>query len=59
MIAACVLHNYCIDKNDVYDFPEYNDINNINIYNDELNIPNCEVQGDRRMQLFNEIFSVQ
>ncbi|XP_018372880.1 PREDICTED: putative nuclease HARBI1 [Trachymyrmex cornetzi] len=47
VIAACVLHNYCIDKNDVYDFPEYNDINNINIYNDELNIPNCEVQGDR------------
>lgn len=57
MVSACILHNYCIDKN-VYDFPEYNDIDYIDVY-DEPNIPNCEVGIDRRMQLFNEIFPIE
>ncbi|XP_036139699.1 protein ANTAGONIST OF LIKE HETEROCHROMATIN PROTEIN 1-like [Monomorium pharaonis] len=55
VVAACILHNYCINENDTYDFPEYYDENINNILNNngiiEENIP-----GDRRTQLFNEIF---
>lgn len=53
VVAACILHNYCIDKNDTYDFPEYHDEN---IVNDNVIIePNIRVL-DRRTRLFHEIF---
>lgn len=59
VVAACILHNYCIAKNDAYDFPEYidNDFINIGINNEELN--NFNYQVDRRMQLFNELFPIE
>jgi len=41
VVAACILHNYCIDKNDTYDFLEYH---NENILNDNVIIePNIRV----------------
>lgn len=53
VVAACILHNYCIDNNDTYDFPEYHDEN---ILNDNVIIePNIRVL-DRRTRLFHEIF---
>ncbi|XP_024892965.1 putative nuclease HARBI1 isoform X2 [Temnothorax curvispinosus] len=57
VVAACILHNYCIGKNDLYDFSEYvDDFINIENNNEELNNFNQEL--DRRMQLFNEIFPI-
>lgn len=56
VVAACILHNYCIDENDIYEFDEYNDCF-ANDVNDNLEIDNHEIAGiDRRMQLFNELF---
>lgn len=58
VVAACILHNYCIDTNDIYDFPEFqeenvdNDLNNF--VNEEHNIR--ALPGDRRERLFREIF---
>lgn len=41
VVAACILYNYCIDKNDTYDFLEYH---NENILNDNVIIePNIRV----------------
>jgi len=56
VVAACILHNYCIARNDAYDFPEYIDNDFVNVENnyEECNIVNNQV--DHRMQLFNEIF---
>jgi len=56
VVAACILHNYCIARNDAYDFPEYIDNDFVNVENnyEECNIVNNQI--DRRMQLFNEIF---
>jgi len=34
VVAACILHNYCINKYDIYDFPEYNDDDCLNVAND-------------------------
>lgn len=58
--VACILHNYCIDENDVYDFPEDNDenFNNLNNYNEEIQDHRVR-QDDRRIQLFNELFPEQ
>lgn len=55
VVAACILHNYCIDKNDTYDFPEYQDENVDNLHNNLVEEPNVRVL-DRRAQLFHEIF---
>lgn len=58
--AACILHNYCIDENDVYSFPENNeDFGNFENDNGELEIQNHRVEQDRTMQLFNELFPEQ
>lgn len=60
VIAACILHNYCIAQDDVYDFPEYiDDCLNVANNNEGLNIANHQVEMDRRMQLFNEIFPIE
>ena len=59
VVAACILHNYCIDENDIYDFAEYNDdyFDNLVDDNDNLEINNREIaEIDRRMQLFHELF---
>ncbi|XP_039305489.1 putative nuclease HARBI1 [Solenopsis invicta] len=56
-IAACILHNYCINANDDLDIMEDDNelIVNNNHDNPEENIPN-EIAQDRRMHLFNELF---
>lgn len=60
VVAACILHNYCIDENDVYSFPENNeDFGNFENDNGELEIQNHRVEQNRRMQLFNELFPEQ
>lgn len=61
VVAACILHNYCINENDVYNFPEYidNEFDNLDNDNGELEIRNHRMEGDRRMQLFNELFPEQ
>lgn len=57
VVAACILHNYCIKTNDVYNFPDYYDNCCLNIANNaEADHYPHERQIDRRMQLFNEIF---
>lgn len=57
VVCACILHNYCIDENDAYDFPQYNDNDAINVNNNEQNENiNWGIQIDRRMQLFRELF---
>ena len=54
VVGACILHNYCIDKNDAYDFPEYHDEN---IVNNMIMEPNNNIAVlDRRTRLFHEIF---
>lgn len=58
VVAACILHNYCIDKSDVYDFPEYIENDDVANYDEEPNAPNYHEDVDRRMQLFNEIFAI-
>jgi len=55
VVAACILHNYCINKYDIYDFPEYND-DCLNIANDDEDHNFHNEMQDRRMQLFYEIF---
>ncbi|XP_039313249.1 putative nuclease HARBI1 [Solenopsis invicta] len=57
VVCACILHNYCIDENDAYDFVEYNDNDAVNANNNEPN-ENIDwgIQVDRRMQLFRELF---
>lgn len=54
VVAACILHNYCIEKDDTYDFPEYHDENVLN-NNNVIMEPNIGV-FDRRTRLFHEIF---
>lgn len=57
IVAACILHNICLDYNDDnfnYYSEEANDDIDINNKRDE-NI-NYRFQVDRRMQLLNEIF---
>jgi len=55
--AAYILHNYCIDENDVYNFPEDNNEDfNLENDNEELGIQNYRIGRHRRMQLFNELF---
>lgn len=49
-----------IEHPGIYDFSEYNDNDYLNVTNNnfhENNVPNV-VRGDRRMQLFNEIFPI-
>ncbi|XP_071581856.1 putative nuclease HARBI1 [Temnothorax nylanderi] len=59
VVAACILHNYCIDGNDVYNFPEEdNDDFEISVDNRELEISDRAAR-DRRMELFNELFPEQ
>lgn len=55
-IAACILHNYCVNANDDFDFMEDDNELIVN-YNDnpEENIEN-EIQRDRRLHLFKELF---
>jgi len=57
IVCACILHNYCIDENDAYDFSEYCDNNAVNPNNNEQN-ENIDwgIQVDRRMQLFRELY---
>ncbi|XP_018373892.1 PREDICTED: LOW QUALITY PROTEIN: putative nuclease HARBI1 [Trachymyrmex cornetzi] len=57
IVCACILHNYCIDENDAYDFPEYGDNDPVNVNNNKQN-ENIDwgIQVDRRMQLFRELF---
>lgn len=57
IVAACILHNYCNNRHDIYNFPEYNDDCLYANHNNEDHNFNNEMQRDRRMQLFNEIFS--
>ncbi|XP_036146229.1 uncharacterized protein LOC118646750 isoform X3 [Monomorium pharaonis] len=58
VVAACILHNLCLNCND----DNFNDDNveieepNDNINNDTNEDVNCELQVDRRMQVFREIF---
>ncbi|XP_036140521.1 protein ANTAGONIST OF LIKE HETEROCHROMATIN PROTEIN 1-like isoform X2 [Monomorium pharaonis] len=58
VVAACILHNLCLNCND----DNFNDNNveieepNDNINNDTNEDVNCELQVDRRMQVFREIF---
>lgn len=58
VVAACILHNYCIEKDDIYNFPEYHD-ENVSNNNNVIMEPNIGV-FDRRTRLFlllkNEIF---
>lgn len=59
IIAACVLHNYCINENDIdIDVDNYTD----DCVNDEVdnindNVNNNRGMMDRRTMLFNELFS--
>ncbi|CAL1680979.1 unnamed protein product [Lasius platythorax] len=58
VVAACILHNYCIEKNDTYDFSEVlNDCTSV-ITNDieQEAIDNGTVGMDRRTELFYEMF---
>lgn len=57
IVAACILNNYCNNRHDIYNFPEYNDDRLYANHNNEDHNFNNEMQRDRRMQLFNEIFS--
>ncbi|XP_018359046.1 PREDICTED: putative nuclease HARBI1 [Trachymyrmex cornetzi] len=50
VIAACILHNLCIDENDNFQINEEN-YDHV-IMNENIN----DVRIDRRMQLFNELF---
>lgn len=56
VIAACILHNYCINRNDI-DIDEYHIDDNCNhdIVDNE-NVDN-RFRMDRRTILFNELFS--
>ncbi|XP_025997104.2 putative nuclease HARBI1, partial [Solenopsis invicta] len=58
VIAACILHNYCIIKDDIFyfNFDFNNDNNHINEINDINENINNEDVDDRRRQLFNELF---
>jgi len=59
VIAACILHNYCIEKNDIYDFPEaLNDCTSVITNNDieQEAIDNRTVGMDSRTELFYELF---
>ncbi|XP_024888709.1 protein ANTAGONIST OF LIKE HETEROCHROMATIN PROTEIN 1-like [Temnothorax curvispinosus] len=59
VVAACILHNYCIDGNDVYNFPEEDDDDfEISVDNRELEISHGAAR-DRRMELFTELFLEQ
>jgi len=58
IVAACILHNLCID----YDDDNFNDIemeelnDNIDINNDPDENINCGLQINRRMQLFRKLY---
>lgn len=54
IVAACILHNYCINERDTYDFPEFYDKNINNVLNNNAVIEETNISGDRRTQLFNE-----
>lgn len=56
VVAACILHNYCIDGNDVYNFPEDNNDNFKMSVVDNREILDNNAARDRRMELFNELF---
>lgn len=58
VVAACILHNYCTDGNDVYNFVEDNDDFEISVGdNRELEISeDHRAIRDRRIELFNELF---
>lgn len=56
MIAACILHNYCINANDDFDFIEDNNQFIVNNNNDPEENIESEIQIDRRMYLFRELF---
>lgn len=55
IVAACILHNLCLNCNDD-NFDYYNEELNDNINNNPNKNINWGVQVDRRMQLFREIF---
>ncbi|KAK0178116.1 hypothetical protein PV328_002095 [Microctonus aethiopoides] len=69
VIAACVLHNYCVNAFDIYDFSNddvdfqhgIHDLVQPQLYSqntEEINQPNRRaVRIDRRTQVFHEIFS--
>lgn len=62
VVAACIIHNYCINENDIYDFPQYCDENNEDNnfdYREEIKKGNRVFPLDRRDRLFNEIFPRQ
>jgi len=56
-VAACVLHNYCINENDAYDFPEFyeEDIDNA-LNNTIIEESNRVFPINSRTRLFHEIF---
>ncbi|XP_024872183.1 protein ALP1-like [Temnothorax curvispinosus] len=58
VVAACILHNYCIEKNDTYDFPEVLNDCTSGITNDieQEEIDNRTARMDRRTELFYELF---
>lgn len=59
VVVACILHNYCINENDIYNFAEYNEDDCANFVdaNENLEIDNERIiRLDRRMQLFHELF---
>ncbi|XP_018367010.1 PREDICTED: putative nuclease HARBI1 [Trachymyrmex cornetzi] len=59
IVTACILHNLCLDYNDEnfnYDNVEIEELDNINMNDDLDENINCELQVDRRMQIFREIF---
>lgn len=57
IVAACILHNLYIDYDDNFNDVEMEELNdNIDINDDPDQIVNCELQMDRRIQLFRELY---
>jgi len=56
VMAACILHNHCINENDI-DIDEYKENNCVNDIIDNINENVNNRVVDRRTMLFNELFS--
>lgn len=55
VVVACILHNYCIDKDDMYDFSKYQENVDTNLCNNVVEERIVRVLN-RRSRLFYEIF---